>query len=105
MDVNSENFESEVLNSELPVVVDFWADWCAPCKAMTPVVGSLAEEMKDKVKILKFNAGEESALASDYGVRSIPAFLCFKNGKVVDSFVGSMGKDDLKEKITNFLNK
>ena len=78
-----QNFEQEVLKSEKPVLVDFWAAWCGPCQMMGPIIDKLAEEMKDKVKIGKLNVDENRETASDYSVMSIPTLIIFKGGKVV----------------------
>ncbi len=93
--LTQENFAEEVLKSEQPVLVDFWATWCAPCRAMLPIVEELSEELDGKVKIGKVNCDEEEFLASTFGVNSIPCFLLFEGGKVVRTTVGSMPKEDL----------
>ncbi|PJA89543.1 MAG: thioredoxin [Candidatus Magasanikbacteria bacterium CG_4_9_14_3_um_filter_32_9] len=95
-----ENFDKEVLKSETPVLVDFWAPWCGPCKMMGPIVEELATENADKaIKIGKLNVDENSAMAGKYGVMSIPTFLVFKNGEVVDQAVGGVSKEKLQELI------
>lgn len=83
------NFEAEVLKSDKPTLVDFWAVWCQPCRAITPVVEALAEEYAGKVKVGKMDVDHHQRVASQYGIRSIPALLLFKGGKVVDQLVGS----------------
>lgn len=95
------NFEQEVLQSDVPVVVDFYADWCGPCKMMSPVVEKLADTYADKVKIGKLNTDEAQSLAAKYGVMSIPNIVFFKNGEVVDRQVGAVPQSVLEEKIKN----
>ncbi|MCR5558281.1 MAG: thioredoxin [Butyrivibrio sp.] len=90
-----ENFETEVLKSDVPVLVDFYADWCGPCKMMMPVVEKLAETYEGKAKVGKINSDEESAIAAKYNIMSIPSFLVFKNGEVVNSGMGAMSPDAL----------
>lgn len=93
------NFEEEVLKSELPVLVDFYADWCNPCKMMAPIVERLAQEYEGKFKIGKCNTDANMPLAQKYRVASIPTFLIFKGGEVVDTFGGVMSADDLCDKL------
>jgi thioredoxin 1 len=88
-------FEQEVLNSEVPVLVDFWAPWCGPCKAMSPTVDAVAAEYAGKIKIGKMNTDDNPATPMRYQVRGIPTLLLFKGGKVVDQRVGSMPKAEL----------
>ena len=91
----TENFEAEVLNSNIPVLVDFYADWCGPCKMMMPVVEKMAETYEGKVKVGKVNSDEEGELAQKYNIMSIPSFLVFKNGEVINSAMGAMPADAL----------
>ena len=93
----------EVLKSELPVLVDFYADWCGPCKMMGPVVEKLADEYDKKAKVGKVNIDEEELLAAKYGVMSIPCFVIIKDGKVVDQSLGAMPKEALEEKLKKAL--
>lgn len=98
-----QNFEAEVLQSSLPVLVDFYADWCGPCKMMAPVVEKLAEEMEGKLKVGKLNVDEEEELSARYRVFNIPTFLVFKDGQAVGNCVGAMSAAQLKEKIEQIL--
>lgn len=93
--INSENFEKEVLNSEKPVLVDFFADWCGPCKMMAPIVEELATELDGKVKVEKINVDENSDIAVEYNVMSIPTLIVFKNGKEEKRLVGVRDKEEL----------
>ena len=94
-----DNFEAEVLQSETPVFVDFWAPWCGPCQQMGPLVDELAGELGDSVKIGKVNVDENQVTAGKYSVMSIPTFLLFKGGEVVDTVVGGVPKTKLQEMI------
>lgn len=97
------NFEEEVKKSNIPVMVDFYADWCGPCKMMAPLVAQLSEEYSGKCKIAKCNVTDYPGLASEYKIMSIPAFLFFKEGKVVDSVVGAVSKNELADRIKQVL--
>ena len=92
------NFEAEVLQSDIPVFVDFYADWCGPCKMMSPVIDKLAEEYDGRIKVGKVNGDENSDLAVKYGIMSIPNMVFFKNGQPVDRVVGAIPKPAMKEK-------
>ena len=95
--VTDENFENEVLGSDTPVLVDFWAEWCPPCKAIAPILEDLSGEMAGKVKIAKLNIEESPLAPTKYGVRSIPTLIVFKNGEIVAQNVGAMAKPDLQK--------
>ncbi len=94
--ITSGNFESEVMESDIPVLIDFWASWCAPCKMMLPVVAQLAEEYEGKVKVGKVNVEEEPELAGRFQVMSIPMFAVVKDGKVVNQMIGARPKSELE---------
>ena len=95
------NFKQEVLDSYMPVLVDFWAEWCGPCKMVAPSLDDLASEYDGKVKIGKVNIDDFQGLASEYGVRAIPTLLIFKDGQVADQIVGLRTKRDFKVKLDN----
>ena len=99
LNVTSENYESEVLKSEKIVLIDFYADWCGPCKMMSPVIDEIAEEMKETVKVGKINVDENQDLAMEYGVMSIPTIVVLKNGEVQKTFVGVTDKEEIKHAI------
>lgn len=103
MKFTDENFDAEVLNSSVPVMVDFFAEWCGPCKMMAPAVEQLAEEYAGKVKIGKLNIDDNENMALKYGVMSIPTVIIFKNGEIVDKFVGLQSKKQLSGAIDSVL--
>ena len=93
--LNEKNFDEEVLKSDKPVLIDFWASWCGPCKMMSPVIDAIAEEMGEKVKVCKINIDEEQNLAVKYNVMSIPTFIVIKDGKEVSRSVGVQDKAEI----------
>jgi thioredoxin 1 len=101
--VTDENFKKEILESKVPCLVDFWAEWCGPCRRVGPIVEELAAEYQGKVKIVKLNVDQGQKTASSYGVMSIPTLMFFKDGKVAEQVVGAMGKAELKAKIEEHL--
>ncbi len=97
MNFTTENFEKEVLNSEVPVLVDFWAAWCTPCQRVTPILEALTLEIGDKAKIGKLDVDVEYEIADEFGIMSIPTIVVFKNGKVAESMIGVQSKETLKK--------
>lgn len=99
--ITDENFETEVLQSNLPVLVDFWAAWCGPCRIIAPIIEEIAEEYEGKVKVCKLNVDENPITPGKYGIRAIPTLIIFKNGEPIDIIVGAVSKNT----IVNALNK
>ena len=102
-EINDSSFKSEVTDSQMPVVVDFWAPWCGPCKMVAPVLEELAKEYEGKVKVVKLNIDENQGTATEYGVRSIPTLILFKDGKECERMIGVQSKDNLKQMIDKVL--
>jgi thioredoxin 1 len=94
--LKDDNFEEEVLKSTKPVLVDFWAEWCGPCRMVAPIIEELAEAYKDKVKVAKLNVDENKNIPTKYGIRSIPTLLLFLNGEVVDQIIGAVPKNNIE---------
>ena len=103
MEVTDANFDQEVLKSEQPVLVDFWAGWCSPCKMIAPAVDKMAESYAGKLKVAKVNVDQNGATPSRYGIRGIPALLFFKGGKVTDQIVGYVPDEVIEEKVQKML--
>ncbi len=102
-EVNDANFEQDVLKSEQPVLVDFWAAWCGPCRALAPVVDEVASQYNGQVKVMKMDVDKNNVTPSRYGIRGIPALLLFKDGKVADQIVGFVPKDTIDRSISKVL--
>ena len=103
IDVTDNTWEDEVLNSDLPILVDFWAEWCGPCKMIAPTVHDLAEEYTGKLNVAKVDIDNSPEIATKYGIRSIPALIFFRDGKPVDQVIGALPKGALKKKIDSVL--
>ncbi len=103
MAFDGNNFETEVLNSDVPVLVDFWAPWCGPCKMIGPIVEELANDFEGKAKIGKVNVDDNQEIAGKFGIRGIPTVMLFKGGSVVESFVGLRSKEDLAAALENHM--
>ena len=100
-----ENFESEVLQSDQPVLVDFWAAWCGPCRIIAPIIEELAEDFEGRAKLVKLDVDYNPKVAMNFGVRSIPTLLFFKDGTVVDQLIGAAPKKTLSDKLENLVSK
>lgn len=103
IEVTDQEFEAQVLNSETPVLVDFWADWCAPCKMIAPIVEDLADEYEGQVQFAKVDVDTNPMTATKFGIRSIPTLLVFKNGEPIDMVVGAVPKEVLKKRLDTAL--
>jgi thioredoxin 1 len=101
IDINDDNFDSEVLESDKPVLIDFWAEWCGPCKVLGPVIDEVSVDYSEKVKFVKLNIDNNPTNTQKYGIRGIPTLLLFKNGEKVDTSVGVLSKSEL----ASFLDK
>lgn len=101
--VTDASFQGEVLDSAVPVLVDFWAPWCGPCRIVAPVVDEIAQEYAGKVKVVKLNTDENPKVASEYGIRSIPTLMVFKGGQKVDTLVGAVPKSSLADTLNKHL--
>jgi thioredoxin 1 len=97
--LNEGNFENEVINSDIPVLVDFWAEWCAPCRIIAPIVEEIANEYGDKLKVGKVDVDNNPQVSMNYGIRSIPTLLIFKDGKPVDQLIGAVAKGAILDKL------
>tara|TARA_B100000902_G_scaffold348082_1_gene355802 strand:+ start:330 stop:647 length:318 start_codon:yes stop_codon:yes gene_type:complete len=103
INITEENFDQVVLKSETPVLLDFWAEWCGPCRMISPIIDELHQEFEGKAIIGKVNVDEASSISSKYGIRNIPTLLFIKNGEVVDKHVGAASKEDLSAKLSDIL--
>ena len=102
--INNQNFESEVIQSEIPVVVDFWATWCGPCLMVAPVLEELANEYENRIKVCKLDVDNNRETAGAYGIQSIPTIMIFKEGKMVDRLIGAVPKSEFKKMIDKHLS-
>ncbi|RLC50494.1 MAG: thioredoxin [Candidatus Cloacimonadota bacterium] len=103
LEVNQDTFENEVLKSEIPVLVDLWAPWCGPCRALTPTVDAIAAEYEGKLKVVKVNIDESPKVAQQYSIMSIPTLLIFNNGEVANQIIGLVGKDKIVSKFSHLI--
>ncbi|RKY51304.1 MAG: thioredoxin [Candidatus Neomarinimicrobiota bacterium] len=103
INVSDANFEKDVLKSEIPVAVDFWAEWCMPCRMITPALEEIAADMAGKIIVAKHNVDDSPTTAQKYGIRSIPTLLIFKNGTVADTIIGAVPKNVIRQKIQSIL--
>ncbi len=104
LEVTDDTFSNEVLNSELPVLVDFWAEWCGPCKMVSPIVEELSNDYNGKVKVTKLDVDSNPQTATNYGIRGIPTLLMFKDGSAVDQIVGAVPKQDIAKRLDKIIS-
>ena len=104
LEVTDDSFTNEVLNSELPVLVDFWAEWCGPCKMVSPIVEELSNEYNGKIKVAKLDVDSNPQTATNYGIRGIPTLLMFKDGSAVDQIVGAIPKAQIAERLDKIIS-
>ncbi len=105
VNINEKDFEKEVLKSDIPVLVDFWATWCGPCNMIAPLIEKMAKEYEGKMKVIKIDIDSNSNIASELGIRSIPTLIFFKNGDIVDQVIGVVSEMQLKKIIEKVLEK
>ena len=103
IELTDANFEKEVLQSDIPVIVDFWAEWCAPCRIIAPLVDELGQQYSGKIKVGKMDVDQNPQSSMNYGIRSIPTLLFFKDGKPVDQLLGAVPKNQIEEKLTELI--
>ena len=103
VDFMQDSFKEEVLDSDKPVLVDFWAEWCGPCKMLTPTINEVADDYKDKAVIGKLNVDENPTIAAEYGIRSIPSLLFFKDGKVQKQIMGAVAKEEISSALDELI--
>ncbi len=103
IELTESNFDNEVLKSDLPVLVDFWAEWCGPCKMVSPIVAELADEYEGKLKVGELDVDNNQQIAMKYGIRSIPTLLLFKDGNVSEMMIGAQPKNNIVDKISKYL--
>ncbi|MFH1824540.1 MAG: thioredoxin [Candidatus Firestonebacteria bacterium] len=102
--LTDENFEDEVIKSKQPVLIDFWAEWCGPCKMIAPIIEELSKEYSGKIKVGKINVDENPAVSSRLGIRSIPTLIIFKDGEIMGQLVGVQSKEIIKEKVNSLIS-
>lgn len=102
--VTDASFKQEVINNNLPVLVDFWAPWCGPCRMVSPVVDEIAEEYESSIKVVKINTDENPTIAAEYGIRSIPTLMIFKAGERVDTVIGAVPKSTLSSTLNKYIS-